>query len=129
MTTASDIFACKHCGACCTGAGETYLTLLEAAAIARFLQVDEQGFTQKYCVVSSGRLALAQGQGGTCIFWDQRCTIHDVKPRMCRQWPFLAFVLRNPANWDVVASVCPGMARGVPPETVEAVTRQELAQY
>jgi Fe-S-cluster containining protein len=59
--------------------------------------------------MSGHRLLLAQRKDGYCIFWDQLCTIHPVKPLMCRKWPFLESILVDPANWLIMADSCPGI--------------------
>jgi hypothetical protein len=61
------------------------------------------------CRSGGGRL-IVQGKNGYCIFWDEVCTIHPVKPKMCRQWPFIRSILVDVDNWRAMASSCPGMA-------------------
>jgi Fe-S-cluster containining protein len=52
---------------------------------------------------------ISQGDNGYCIFWDQVCTIHPVKPKMCRQWPYIRSILIDVGNWRAMAASCPGM--------------------
>lgn len=102
-------FKCTQCGDCCRGFGGTYLTAEDMAAIAKRLGITIPAFKKRYCVPSGSRFVLAQRSDGFCIFWDQNCTIHDIKPRMCRQWPFIDSVLTDVGNWKIMASVCPGI--------------------
>jgi len=104
-----DLFDCQNCGKCCKGYGGTYVTDSEIEAIRRFLGLDRESFIRFYCQISGGRLLIAQAQSGYCIFWDQLCTIHPVKPHMCRKWPFIESILVDAGNWQSMAASCPGM--------------------
>jgi len=104
-----DLFDCQNCGKCCKGYGGTYVTDSEIEAIRRFLGLDRESFIRFYCQISGGRLLIAQAQSGYCIFWDQLCTIHPVKPHMCRKWPFIESILVDAGNWHSMAASCPGM--------------------
>ena len=65
---------------------------------------------------------------GYCIFWDKLCTIHPVKPLMCRQWPFLKSVLVDSKNWQIMAGACPGIHPNVPVRTLEKCIQIILSQ-
>jgi Fe-S-cluster containining protein len=69
---------------------------------------------------------LAQGQDGYCIFFDRNCSIHPVKPRMCKKWPYIENVLVDPANWRIMADMCPGMKRDADPSLVVCCVRYHL---
>ncbi len=103
------IFECRQCGDCCRGYGGTFVTGRDIEAIAAFIDTDPASFVANCCRFSGKRLLLAQKDDGYCIFWDRNCTIHPVKPQMCRRWPFIESVLRDAANWRIMASMCPGM--------------------
>ena len=120
------LFTCTQCGDCCKGYGGTYLTERDVAAISRFVDVSTDEFKKTYCTESGGRLVLAQRQDGYCIFFDVNCTIHAVKPRMCRQWPFIESVLTEPANWRIMAGVCPGMVDEQDDEKVIAYVKTQI---
>jgi len=104
-----DLFDCQNCGQCCKGYGGTYVTDSEIEAIRRFLGLDRESFIRFCCQISGGRPLIAQAQNGYCIFWDQLCTIHPVKPHMCRKWPFIESILVDAGNWQSMAASCPGM--------------------
>jgi Fe-S-cluster containining protein len=104
-----DLFTCQYCGQCCKGYGGTYVTESEIDAICRYLCLDRQKFMQDYCRISGGKPLIAQAESGYCMFWDQLCTIHPVKPRMCRKWPFIESILVDARNWQSMAASCPGM--------------------
>lgn len=117
-------FACTRCGDCCNGYGGTYLSESDIDAIARFLGVSRESMVLRYTRLSGDRALILQGADGYCVFWDQVCTIHPVKPRMCRRWPFIDALLVDPDNWRSMASCCPGMDADAPQREILAwVTR------
>lgn len=121
----SPIFACRQCGDCCKGYGGTYVTPEDIIAISRFVGIDPERFVESYCTFSGSRPVLSQRADGYCIFWDQLCTIHPVKPFMCRAWPYIRSVLIDPANWYAMAGSCPGMRTDVSTERIrESVQTQ-----
>lgn len=126
--TSSDIFDCKQCGDCCSGYGGTYVTEKDISAISKYIGEDPDTFTEKYCRISGKKPLLATGDDGKCIFFDKLCTIHPVKPRMCRAWPFIEGVLKEPGNWKIMAEACPGIRTDVPMEAVQCCVREEIAK-
>ncbi len=116
-----DIFKCIQCGDCCRGYGGTVVSEADIAVIAAYVGVDGQTFKTRYCRHSGNKLILAQGNEGYCIFWDRICTIHAVKPRMCREWPYLKSVLTEIDNWRIMAGFCPGMSVDAPDHLIRAV--------
>ena len=127
--TAAELFTCRMCGDCCRGYGGTYLTEEDIVAIATFLGQERERFLADCSQISGGRPVLAQGENGYCLFWDGLCTIHPVKPRMCRAWPFIAGVLVDVRNWHIMAACCPGMRTDVPDEDIRAHVRRELCAF
>ena len=107
--TPDDLFACRRCGDCCKGYGGTYLTEVDMDRISGFLGMHRDRFLQDACQMSAGKPVIAQAESGYCILWDQKCTIHPVKPEMCRRWPFVKSLLIDTANWRAMADTCPGM--------------------
>lgn len=78
-------------------------------AIANHLHISVDEFKKGYCAPSGKRYVLAQRPDGFCIFFDQNCSIHEIKPRMCQQWPFIDSLLKDIGNWRIMSSVCPGV--------------------
>jgi len=123
-------FTCTQCGACCTGPpGYVGFTDDEAAAIADFLDIDEDDFYRRYTHVVNGVRSLqevpaARGRGYDCVFLIERedgtrgCSIYPVRPTQCRTWPFWPENLATEEDWRRAARHCPGMARGLdnPPQ-------------
>lgn len=122
----TDIFECTMCGKCCQGYGGTYVTETDIQAIAEFIGKSPETVREEYCQLSGGKPVLAQGEDGKCVFFTDKCSIHPVKPKMCRKWPFLEAVLRDEKNWERMASCCPGCKTGVPIEHVKAVIQALL---
>jgi hypothetical protein len=119
----SDIFICKKCGDCCKGFGGTYVTADDIEKIAAYINMDTKKFISDCCLKSGSKLVLAQGADGYCVFWDDLCTIHPVKPRMCRAWPFIESVLTDINNWRIMANSCRGIKTDVPDNLVQECIR------
>lgn len=112
------LFDCTLCGECCKGYGGTYVTETDIEAIARYVGVTAQRLVARYTRTSGDKRVLAQADNGYCIFWDRVCTIHPVKPRMCRQWPFIRNILVDVNNWRAMAASCPGMNPDAPDQAI-----------
>ena len=126
MTSDKDLFSCTLCGDCCRGFGGTYVTDEDIAAIAAFLDMTAADFKEKYCVFSGTRLLIKQGANGYCALWDKACTIHSVKPKMCRRWPFIDSLLVDIGNWRIMADSCPGMRTDISDADLNAKIREIL---
>ena len=107
--TPDDIFSCQRCGDCCKGYGGTHLTPFDMDRISCYLKMKPERFLHDVCQMSGGKPVIAQAENGYCKLWDQQCTIHAVKPRMCRRWPFIESILVDAGNWHAMAAGCPGM--------------------
>lgn len=120
------LFVCTRCGDCCKGYGGTYLTESDIQAISDYLGVTVDRLLAVYTRPSGGRPLIAQGDDGYCIFWEKECTIHPVKPKMCRQWPFIASILVDVGNWRAMADSCPGMDADAPEEMIRDCVKKAL---
>ena len=125
----SEIFECRRCGDCCRGYGGTAVDETDIRAIAAYLDMDPDTFRERYCVAGRTRPSLVQQPNGYCAFWDQLCTIHPVKPRMCRSWPFIKSVLVDVKNWRVMAGMCPGIRADVPDEQIIACVKEKMQSF
>jgi Fe-S-cluster containining protein len=121
------IFQCKKCGDCCSGYGGTSLSENDIITIAKYTGMDVKSFLSKHCEFSGTKPILAQGKNGYCIFWDKLCTIHPVKPYMCRAWPFINSVLVDVGNWRIMSSMCPGIDANVPDSVVRECVADKIA--
>ena len=124
-----DLFECRKCGDCCKGFGGTYVTPEDILNIAQFIGTSPDTFVRDYCQMSCGIPVLAQKKDLYCVFWDDMklCTIHPVKPRMCKAWPFIESVVVDPANWEIMSGACPGIRTDYPLSIVQQVIQKILA--
>ncbi len=121
---APPVFDCRKCGDCCRGYGGTYVTDRDIRRIATYIGEDPDTFIDRYCQMSGKRPVLAQAENGYCIFWEELCRIHPVKPRMCRRWPNIDAVLEDIQNWKSMGASCPGIRTDLPDDVIrESVAR------
>jgi len=126
--TPEALFTCRQCGDCCRGFGGTYVSESDIEVIARYVKAAPERFLTRYCQPSGSRWVLGQGATGYCVFWrDGLCAIHPVKPRMCREWPFIRSVARHPENWFSMAASCPGMRTEFSPQQIAQCVERILA--
>ena len=122
------VFRCTRCGDCCRGFGGTYLAGDDILNISRHISVAPDRFVADFCERSGSRLVLRQRPDGYCVFWDGLCGIHPVKPRMCRQWPFIRSVLVDEVNWRSMASMCPGIRTAADMHTVRCCVEASITE-
>jgi uncharacterized protein len=126
--TPDDLFKCRQCGDCCKGYGGTYVTADDIKAISGYIGISPDELVKEFCTFSGSKPLLTQKADGYCIFWDKICTIHPVKPRMCKAWPFIPPVLADPFNWNIMAGSCPGIQTGYPPEIVTFIVARMIRE-
>ncbi len=106
-----ELFECTQCGTCCQGEGGIYLSPKEIDRIAQFLKVSPRAFLEKFCLGKNGKVYIHTREDGYCHFSEKgRCSIHQVKPSPCRQWPFFKPMLADQANWETACNSCPALA-------------------
>jgi Fe-S-cluster containining protein len=105
-------FECQVCGTCCRGEGGIFLTAAEIDRIAGYLRVSREIFLGTYCLTKNDRTYIhIREADGYCHFAvEGKCTIHPVKPRPCREWPFFKPMLADQANWETARLSCPALA-------------------
>ncbi len=122
------IFECIQCGECCKGYGGTFVNEEDIRNIADFLKIAPKDVLSGYCSESGGKPLLAVADNGYCVFWDKICTIHPVKPYMCRAWPYLKSIFKDITNWQAMASCCPGMKKDASPESIQKIVQHQIEQ-
>ena len=106
-------FACRRCGACCTGApGTIRVSAAEIDRIAGYLDIPRQQFRKDYVVQSQTGPSIGEHGDGRCLFYAQGCRIYPVRPRQCRGYPFWFNILRAENRWVREAQRCPGIGQG-----------------
>ena len=126
--TCVGLFACTRCGDCCQGYGGTYLSETDINGIAHYLGIPAERLVATCTHASGGRRLIKQGDNGYCIFWDKVCTIHSVKPKMCRQWPFIPSILVDVGNWRAMAASCPGMNADATDQEITECVKKALSK-
>lgn len=91
METIQKEFHCEGCGECCRWPGIVRVDNTEIARLATFLKLSEQEFIDKFTRLAPDRLGLVlvDAADGACCFLspENRCRVHAVKPRQCRNFP------------------------------------------
>lgn len=122
------VFTCRQCGECCRGEKGILVTAAELAAMAGHLGLSPEDLAARYLVETPLGMQLAT-RFGACVFQEGcLCRVHPVKPRICRQWPFLPALLAHADEFEAAKEACPGIladaghedfvkeSLGVPPE-------------
>lgn len=105
------VFQCQQCGECCRGKGGIILTDTEIVILAKYLHIPVEEFRCQYVEPSALGPTLRTDDAGMCIFnHNGLCRVHPVKPRICREWPFLPAILADPEELELAKGACPGIA-------------------
>lgn len=111
-------FSCQRCGRCCCGdPGIVYFNPAEFDRLVEHLN-KTRGLTREVIVRDYMRphldsyTARDDFPDGHCIFFDNGCTVYEVRPSQCRDFPFWRCNLASKADWDETAQMCPGMNQG-----------------
>lgn len=105
------VFACRQCGECCQGKGGILPSPIERELIAQYLKMPVAELIRDFLEETPLGLAVRNKPEGGCIFQeDSRCRIHPVKPRICRDWPFLPAILLHEEEFAAAKTVCAGLA-------------------
>ncbi len=108
-------FACQpNCGACCSQAGEVWVSGPEIHRLATFLRLPQPQFRKRYLRKIHGKHALIDNAHGGCIFLspDLKCTVYEARPDQCRTYPFWPQILRDKTSWEWESLKCPGIGKG-----------------
>lgn len=114
-TQDAHVFECRKCGHCCEGRGGIVVSPEDLARLARFFELEPQEAARRYGEISNGKLKLRQNDDGQCIFFspDRGCLVHEIKPAICRAWPFFRGNLEDAVSLDMARDFCPGISRSV----------------
>jgi len=91
-------FSCKCCGKCCSGADNEVLVSPEEIEVLMkgthlsFTDIAEpypEWLEEKGMNFTFGWV-LRRGEDGNCMFLkDNRCTVYQIRPHICRTYPFM----------------------------------------
>ncbi|MGQ9688999.1 MAG: YkgJ family cysteine cluster protein [Desulfobaccales bacterium] len=104
------VFQCQQCGDCCRGEKGILVTPEEVEAMAVYLGLPVADFTARYLVDTPLGPQLASADGVCIMQAESLCRVHPVKPRICREWPFLKALLENADEFEAAKGACPGLA-------------------
>jgi hypothetical protein len=124
MNTAEPAFSCCRCGHCCQGEGGVVLTSKDQERLARHLNQSLDDFLSAHTCAKDGKVHLACGQDGFCVFFQEGCGVHLARPDICRAWPFFRGNLLDANSWEMCMEYCPGINHRV---NHEEFVRQGLA--
>lgn len=103
------MFKCKRCGSCCKGESTVSLSKEEISRIAKFLNLSESKFLKKYTVKRGDFRIEMKVKEGFCIFFDRKkrlCKIHPVKPKKCKEWPFVPAIFEDEESFKIIQNSC-----------------------
>jgi uncharacterized protein len=114
-------FACLQCGGCCGGdPGTIFISGKEITVLADHLKVSQSQLIRKYLYPFKDSYSIREDDQGRCLFFDNGCTIHPVRPHQCRTFPFWFDNLRSESRWRNITQQCPGIGQG------RQYTREEI---
>ncbi len=106
-------FTCQQCGGCCVGEpGTIYVSPAEIEAIAASINLSVDDVIAQYLYPFRDSYSIKEDAQGRCLFFDEGCTIYDLRPLQCRTYPFWFSNLRSEERWHSVERQCPGIGRG-----------------
>lgn len=103
------MFECKRCGLCCQGESTISLSKEDISRIAKFLNISEDEFLEKYIVKKGIFRIEMKTKNGSCIFFDEKerlCKIHPVKPEKCKEWPFVPAIFKDEETFKIIQDSC-----------------------
>lgn len=106
-------FACRQCGACCTGEpGAVRICEEEIIALAEGMGEEPNELKRSSLLQDGGEWRIREKPNGSCLFYDGGCTIYPFRPRQCRTWPFWVKTMRSEESWATACNACPGIGQG-----------------
>ena len=104
------VFHCQQCGDCCAGRGGIFVKPEEVEEMAALLGLPVEEFCRRFVEASALGPRLTT-ENGVCVFLMEgnNCRVHQVKPFICRQWPFLPALLVHPDELEHAKGACPGI--------------------
>ena len=111
-------FSCKQCSTCCRyDPGFVFLSEKDLNNLTDALKMEKNKVINTYCRwVSDWKgdltLSLKEKSNKDCIFWDNGCSVYEVRPLQCITFPFWESILSTEEYWNINAQSCPGMNNG-----------------
>jgi len=77
---------CLACANCCKTTGPLF-TEKDIVRVAKYLRLKPQAFTDQYLRIDEDKDWVLQQLPCTFLGADNRCSIYDVRPKACREFP------------------------------------------
>tara|TARA_B100001057_G_scaffold492211_1_gene584107 strand:+ start:579 stop:1058 length:480 start_codon:yes stop_codon:yes gene_type:complete len=77
---------CLECANCCSSTGPLF-TDKDIGRIAKYLRIKPSEFTEKYLRIDEDKDYVLQQVPCTFLGEDNRCSIYNVRPKACREFP------------------------------------------
>ncbi len=108
-------FSCQRCGHCCFGRGGIVVGQRDLPRLLTFFKMEKEAFLAKYTECFDGKPTLITGSDGFCYFFKEGagCTIHEVRPDVCRAWPYFRGNLIDELSFAMAKVDCPGIVKTV----------------
>ena len=111
-------FVCSKCALCCGDTEDTVRHVLlletEAETIAKETSQDIKAFTEEVYGFEPYRYEMKKTEAvGKCFFLENnRCTIYEIRPIICRFYPFELKNLGNENYLFLFTTKCSGIGKG-----------------
>ena len=105
-------FLCTRCSACCRyDQGFVFLYEQDIAPILKKLNLKYEDFVSKYCRWISFNdgyeyLSFNEKKNYDCTFWNNGCSIYEVRPLQCKSYPFWPQALKSLDAWLALTAGC-----------------------
>ena len=99
------------CGACCQGKGGIVVGPRDLPRLCAHLHMETESFIALYGYRQDGKIKIRTGPDDGCIFFSRGtgCSIHKVKPDICRAWPFFRGNMVDEESLAMAKGFCPGI--------------------
>ncbi|MEM2104976.1 MAG: YkgJ family cysteine cluster protein [Candidatus Bathyarchaeia archaeon] len=110
-------FVCERCAICCGDTEErvrqVLLLKIEAERISRDISKNIGGFAEKIEGSEPYAYRMKKTEEGKCVFLkDNLCMIYEVRPLICRFYPFQLENMGDNKFAFTYTSECPGIGKG-----------------
>jgi uncharacterized protein len=103
------VFSCRQCGDCCHGERGILVTPAAHRAMAAYLGLPPEAFAARYLVATPLGPQVASRDGACALQQGGLCLVHPVKPRICREWPYLKALVDHADEFEAAKGACPGL--------------------
>lgn len=104
-------FSCKMCGHCCYGEGGIVVGTKDLPRLLEHFQMDKELFFTTYTKKFDNKPCLIVNEDKYCYFFEANkgCTIHEVRPNVCRAWPYFRGNLIDEISLEMAKMDCAGI--------------------